>query len=62
MCTPDPKSRSGGCGPQTSSNGIHGVNYQQQMKGHVTPNFQRSYSYDTCNSASTKPHHGKYSR
>ena len=56
MCTPDPKGRSGGGGPQSISNGTNGINYQHQMKGHVSQNFQRSYSYDTTNSAS------KYSR
>ena len=47
---------------QSVSNGIHGLNYQQQMKGHAAPHYQRSYSYDTANSASTIPNHGKYSR
>ena len=62
MYTPETKGRSEGNGPQSASNGIHGSNYQQQMKGHAPPNFQRSYSYDTSNSASMVPHHGKYSR
>ena len=62
MYTPDPKGRPEGVGPQSITNGNNGLNYQQQMKGHAAPHYQRSYSYDTANSASTIPNHGKYSR
>ena len=62
MYNPDPKRRSEGVGPQSISNGVHGLDYQQQMKGHAAPHYQRSYSYDTANSASTVPNHVKYSR
>ena len=62
MYTPDAKVRSEGGGPQSVLNGIHGLNYQQQMKGHAAPHYQRSYSYDTTNSASSVPNQAKYSR
>ena len=64
MCTPDPKCRVGGGGTNNISNGVHRANYVQhhQMKGPVAANYQRSYSYDSTNSAATPSNTGKYAR